>query len=138
VQERLREGTDDDARLALTLPRPEVPPRDVAVPEAVLGGAAVALVPVQEPEPVALPFEAAGDALDRLEVAAAVARLDVELRRQGTHQRLPCRHLSGVQHRGAAVPCDPERGRALFPAAAAAAGEEEQQSGPGEQTPHVT
>ena len=78
VHERLRERADDDARLALPLPRAVVPPGDVAVAQPVLGRAAVALVPVHEPEPVAPPVEAALEPVHRLEEAAAVARLDVE------------------------------------------------------------
>ena len=80
VQERLREGADDDPRLTLSLPVAVVEPGDVAVAEPVLRRAAVALVAVDEPEPVALLVQAPLDAVDRLDEAPAVARLDVGLR----------------------------------------------------------
>ena len=54
VQERLGERADHDPRLALPLPGAVVPPGDVAGSQPVLGGAPVALVAVDEPEPVAL------------------------------------------------------------------------------------
>ena len=126
MQERLRERTDDDARLPLALPGAVVEPGDVAVPEAVRGGAAVALVPIHEPEPVVLRVEAAFDPVHGLDVAAAVARLDVGLRRESAHQCLPGRHLRVDEKPGASVARDPELGRPVLPAGGAtAAGEKE-------------
>src|SRR6185503_12682316 len=85
MQERLREGTDDHARFSLALPRAVVEPGDVAVAQLVGGGAAVALVAVHEPEPVALLPKAAVDPVHRLDVPPAVARLHVRLRGERPH-----------------------------------------------------
>ena len=56
-----------------------VPPQHVAGVDAHLGRAAVPLDPVDEEEPVALRAERAGDAVDRLDVAAAVPRRHLQL-----------------------------------------------------------
>ncbi len=127
MQERLREGADDDSRLPLPLPAAVVEPGDVSVAEPVRGGAAIALVAVHEPEPVALVLEAAGEAVDRLDVAAAVARLELDLRTERPHQRLARVDLDVEQHLRAAVARDPQRRRPLLPTGAeAAAGEEDE------------
>ena len=127
MQERLREGADDDARLPLPLPAAVVEPGDVAVAQPVGRGTAVALVAVDEPEPVALVVEAAGEPVDRLDVAAAVAGLELDLRSERAHQRLAGVDLDVEQHLGAAVARDPQRRRPLLPAGAeAAAGEEDE------------
>ena len=121
MQERLRERADDDARLSLSLPGAVVEPGDIAVPEAVRGRAAVALVPVHEPEPVVLRVEAAFDPVHGLDVAAAVASLDVGLRSESAHQRLPGLHLRVDEQLGASVARDPELRRPVLPAGRATA-----------------
>ena len=137
VQERLREGADDDARLPFPLPAAIVEPGHVAVMEPIGRRAPVALVAVDEPEPVPLILEAAGEPVDRLDEAAAVARLDVGLRGERAHQRLAGVDPGVEQHLGAAVARDPQRRRPLLPtgAEAAAAGEEDEGGERGERAP---
>ena len=73
-------------------PRAVVPPEDVAVVELVVGGADVRLVAVHEVEPVVLPGDVALDPVDRLDEAAAVARLDVGLAAQRLERGDPGRN----------------------------------------------
>ena len=124
--ERLGEGADDHARFSLALPGAVVEPGDVAVAQLVRGGAAVALVAVHEPEPVALLPEAAVDPVHGLDVTPAVARLHIRLRGERAHQRLPGLDLRVDEQLGAAVSRDPELRRPLLLAGATAAGEEEE------------
>ena len=121
MEERLRERTDDDARLSLPLPRAVVEPGDVAIPQPVRSGAAVALVAVHEPEPVALLAETPCEPVHGLDEAPAVARLDVRLGGERAQQRLPGLHLRVDKQLDAAVARDPELRRPLLLAGAATA-----------------
>src|SRR5207247_3861804 len=85
VEERLREGADDHRHAHRSPPRAVVPPLDVARAETVLGRAPVALVAVQEPEPVPLVSEASAEAVDRLDEMPAVPRLDLRLAAERLH-----------------------------------------------------
>ena len=111
VQEGLREGPDDD-RLAHPLPpAAEIPPFHVAVAQLVVGGAPVALVAVDEEEPVATLADVAFVPLDRLHEAAAVAGIDVGFAIESLHRRQAGRHGLDQQDFAPPVTSDPERGR---------------------------
>ena len=139
MEERLRERADDHTRLSLPLPAAVVEPGNVAVAQLVRGGAAVALVAVDEPEPVALVAEAPLDPVHGLDVPPAVARLDVRLGGERAHQRLPGVDLRVDEQLGAAVARDPELRRPLLPAGATAAGEEDEDDERAERAPdHFT
>ena len=109
VQERLRKRADDDRDMQLVLPRTIVPPLDVARMERVVGGAAIRFVAVDEVEPVSPAGPVARDAVDRLDEAAAVARLHLHRVLKRLHRSLSCPDLADEQHMLPAVAGDPER-----------------------------
>src|SRR5919198_287452 len=77
VQERLGKCADDDRDVYRVPPGAEVPPLDVSGVQAIFGRAAIGLVAVDEVEPVVLRRQRPANAVDRLDVPAAVARGDV-------------------------------------------------------------
>ena len=78
-------------------------------PEPNLGGAAIALDAVDEVEPVVPGGDAPVDPGDRLDVAAAVGRLDVRHSIERLHRRQPSRHRAHEQHLRPTVARDPQR-----------------------------
>src|SRR6185437_16635887 len=86
-----------------------VPPFDVARVEYVVGGPLVGLVAVDEVEPVALGRPVAGNAVNRLDEAAAVARFHLGFVLERLHRTLARLDLAGEQDVLPAVAGDPER-----------------------------
>ncbi len=87
---------------------PVVGTLDVAGMEGVVGGATVSLVAVDEIEPVPPARSVACEALDRLDEAAAVARLDLHRVLERLHRGLSRLDLVDEQHMLTAVAGDPE------------------------------
>ena len=79
VHERLRKRSHDHRLGHARGPAPVIPPGDIAGAELYLGRPEPGLDAVHEEEPVLPLGEIPLDALDRLDEAAAVARLDVRL-----------------------------------------------------------
>ena len=133
VQERLRERAHHDRQVGVVGPVPVVPPGDIARPEPVLGGAAVSGQTVDEPEPVVPLPDIALDAVDGLDEAAAVARLQLRLRAERAQQRFAGRYLRLEHHHCPSVAGDPERRRAGAALRAAATreceGDEDERNG---------
>ena len=92
--------------------------------EPILGRADVALVAVHEVEPVALAREAALDPVDRLDVLAAVACLELHLPVERLHRGQSRGHCRRQQHVRAFVAGDPQAGGAVGARAAAPRDEE--------------
>ena len=88
MQEGLRKGTGDDCEIRVSRPVAVVPPGDITRVKPVLGRAAVAREPVDEPEPVVPLGQAALEPVDRLNEPAPVPRLDAYLRAERTQQSL--------------------------------------------------
>ena len=136
VRERLGECADHHRLSHLRRPRAVVPPLDVSRPEANLGGAAIALDAVDEVEPVVPGGDAPVDPGDRLDVAAAVGRLDVRHSIERLHRRHPSRHRAHEQHLRPTVARDPERRVPSLRGRAAAARERGGEDRESESAPH--
>ncbi len=134
VHERLGERADDGGHAHPGLaPVAVVPPRDVAGTQPVVGGAAVGLDAVDEVEPVVPRRDRAGEPVDGLDEAAAVARRDLRRALERLQHRLVRRHRAHEQHRLPLVTRHPERRGAVARAAAAAA-RKERGCGDGDET----
>ena len=106
VQERLREGADDNRHVHRLLPLTEVPPLDVARMQAVLRGAAIGLVAVDEVEPITLRRQRAMHAFDRFDVAPRVTRRHLRHALEPLHRGQPSRHVRHLENHRPAVPRD--------------------------------
>ena len=112
VQERLRKRAGYDRHAHGVLPRPVVPPLHVTRMKPVVGRAPVGLVAVDEVEPVAPGVEAPREAVDRLDVAAAVSGLHLRGPLERFHRRDAGGNLLHEQHVRSSVTCDPKSGAA--------------------------
>src|SRR5262249_51661730 len=138
LQEWLRVGAGDDGNVhRLRRPVAVVPPQDVARVELDVSGAHAALVAVEEVEPVPLPGQRALDSLDRLQVAAAVPRRDLQLALDRANAVLARRNGPGEDDVRAPVARHPQRRRPVPARVRTAAGEDEREQQEGGES-HLT